>query len=193
MAGQSPPNLISITERLREAGAKDRVSVDEIEAAVGRGNHMALMLVSALLVVTPLSGIPGVSTACGVAIVAISVDLMLRRRRLNLPEGLRRRSIKGAALARVAAAFEAPLRWLHRRTQRRFAVLFRRPLLYLPQAICLLSGLVMPFLEFIPLTSSIVGTGVALVAISLLTRDGLFCLLAMIPYAGLAYVLAIAL
>jgi hypothetical protein len=54
-----------------------------------------------------------------------------------------------------------------------------------PQTLCLVSGLTMPLLELVPFTSLIVASGVFLLALSMLVRDGLLFLLALLPYAGL--------
>jgi hypothetical protein len=44
------------------------------------------------------------------------------------------------------------------------------------QAMCLICGLSMPFLELVPFSSSILGMAVLFFATSLITRDGLFVL-----------------
>ena len=44
-------------------------------------------------------------------------------------------------------------------------------------AACILAGLAMPFLELLPLTSSILATAVTLIGLGLLVRDGLLALL----------------
>jgi hypothetical protein len=43
--------------------------------------------------------------------------------------------------------------------------------------------MIMPLLEFVPFTSSIIGVGVALLALGILTRDGLLTIIGMLPYA----------
>ena len=52
------------------------------------------------------------------------------------------------------------------------------------QAICLCCGLVMPLLEFIPFTSSMMGVVVSLLAFGLLARDGVFVLLGFLAIGG---------
>ena len=79
--------------------------------------------------------------------------------------------------------------WIDRHSHNRLSVLFHRPLIYLPVILSLLSGMMMPFLEFIPFSSSVAAIGVSFLALSLLTRDGLFFLLALLPYAGLGWLI----
>ena len=54
-------------------------------------------------------------------------------------------------------------------------------------ALCLICGLAMPVLELVPFTSSFLGGAVALLAISIIVRDGLFASLA---FAVIAAVIA---
>jgi hypothetical protein len=45
----------------------------------------------------------------------------------------------------------------------------------------------MPLLEFVPFTSSFVAVGVFMLALSMLLRDGLLFLIALLPYAAMIY------
>jgi hypothetical protein len=81
------------------------------------------------------------------------------------------------------------IKWIDRHSRSRLRFLFRRPLIWVPQLLCLFTGLMMPFLEFIPFSSSIVAIGVALLVMSMLTEDGMFFLLAMLPYALAIYLI----
>ena len=77
-------------------------------------------------------------------------------------------------------------RWIQRQTRRRIGILFPRPLSYVPLLVCVAAGFAMPFLEIIPFSGSIVASGVFLIALSFVTRDGLLALLSLLPFAGLA-------
>jgi hypothetical protein len=50
----------------------------------------------------------------------------------------------------------------------------------------------MPLLEFVPFSSSVMGVGVALLALGILTRDGLVILFGLIPYAVVGWLIAVA-
>ena len=64
-------------------------------------------------------------------------------------------------------------------------VLVWPPILWVAQALCLICGLMMPFLELVPFTSSILGTVVLLLSFGMLARDGLFMLLGFATIGGL--------
>ena len=182
--------LGDVADRIKDTSSQDRVTAADIVDAVGKRSLHALLLVPALLAATPLSGIPGLSMVCGLLIALISVQLLLSFDRVRLPGVLMRRSVDGPTLRSALDKSRPVISWIDRRTRRRLTGLFHRPVIYVPELLCLLSGLVMPVLEFIPFSASIVATGVCLLALSRLTRDGLFFILAMVPYAGLGTLLA---
>ena len=47
----------------------------------------------------------------------------------------------------------------------------------------------MPLLEFVPFSSSIMGVGVALLALGILTRDGIVILLGLVPYGVVGWLI----
>ncbi len=178
--------LAAIADKLRQITEQEVVSVDDIVTTLGPGSSLPLVLVTSLIVVSPASGIPGLPTVVGLLIALVSAERMLNFEDIYLPGALRRRYVKGKTLRSGLDRMQPVIDWFDRNTRNRLGFLFHRPLIYLPLALSMVSGLAMPFLEVIPFSSSIVATGVFLLTMSLLTRDGLFFLLAMIPYGGLA-------
>ena len=183
-------SLSAIIDRVVAASHRDRVTVREIVEAIGRRSFLPLLLLPALVAATPLSGIPGLTAICGLLIATISAEMLLRFDHLRLPRPLMRRGVEGRRLREGLEKVRPVVTWLDRHTRNRLSGLFHRPMIYIPQALCLASGLLMPFLEVIPFSGSIVATGVCLLALSLLTRDGLFFVLALLPYAGLGLLAA---
>lgn len=152
--------------------------------AIGGRGIIPFLLLPALLTMSPLSGVPGFSATAGIIITIVSVYMLLNRDGISLPGFIERRTVDGARLERALARIQPFVDWIDRRTRPRWHLLFKRPIIWVPQGLCLLSGMVMPFLEFIPFTSSIVATGVFLLALSLLVRDGGLFIIALLPYAA---------
>lgn len=178
----TPATLPEIIDRIIAAAEPETVSLRRLVESFGRASFTPVLLLPALAVATPLSGIPLFSSLMGVMIALVAVQMLLRRRHLWLPDWILRREISGA---RVRSAFERlkPVgAWIDRRTTQRFKVITRRPLIFIPQLICVLSGVLMPPLEFVPFSSSVVGIGVAFLALGMLTRDGVVTLIALLPY-----------
>lgn len=64
--------------------------------------------------------------------------------------------------------------WLDDHARRRMLFMVRGPMRKLLELMCILCGAVMPFLEIVPFSSSILGLAVMMISTALLTRDGLF-------------------
>jgi hypothetical protein len=159
------------------------VKVADLLSALGDKSILSAMLLPALIAATPLSGIPGLSAVCGLLIALLSFELIFNFRRIYLPEKLQERSIDAGKLDSTLEKLSPAIKWIDRHSQARLKFLFHRPMIWLPQLLCLVSGLAMPLLEFIPFSASVAATGATLLIISMLTEDGIFFLLAMFPYA----------
>ena len=189
MTSQQPRTLGELADSISSVSDRDKVSVDEIVDAVGHRSLVPLLLVPALLCATPLSGIPGVSMVAGVAIAIISFQLLMSVEEVWLPRRLLRQTVDGKSLDKALRSARPVISWIDRHSHNRLSALFHPPLIYLPVILSLLSGMMMPCLEFIPFSSSVAAIGVSFLALSLLTRDGLFFLLALLPYAGLGWLI----
>ncbi|MGK7653615.1 MULTISPECIES: exopolysaccharide biosynthesis protein [unclassified Roseovarius] len=188
---QTPTNhpLTDVISRIRSVADRPEVSVGTILEAAGQAGVLPLIFVPALIAATPLSGIPGVSMVCGVLIALFSAELILGMKEFYLPDRLKRKTIDGDKLDHAMKRITPVMQWIERHTGQRLSFLFHRPLLWVPQGICLLSGMAMPFLEFIPFSGSVAATGVCLLVMAMLTRDGVVFVLALLPYAVGAWLL----
>lgn len=185
VAEDDEPALSSITAVLDRAmieAVRDQVRVEHLAEAFGRAGFLPLMMLPAALVVSPLSGIPLFSSLCGITIFLIAVQLLFGRHCIWLPRWLKNRHIAGPRLARGLTRIKPFAAWLDRHAHKRLGVLFFPPLWFLLPIICAFAGLSMPFLELLPFTSSFLGMTVLLISLAMLTRDGLWVLIAMIPF-----------
>ena len=178
-------DVLDQTDALLREGA-DGVRVLDLMDELGVKSVAAVLLAPSLALVSPLSGIPLFSSACGITIALISVQMLMGRNHLWMPEMLSKRSLPADKTQYAIRALRAFAAWLDRRFKRRLTSLLTPPFLRVIQGICLLCGLIMPFLEIVPFTSSVLGGVVALLALSMLTGDGL---IALVTVAGLGLAL----
>jgi len=171
------------------AAHTDTVSIREVVNAVGDASFAPILLLPALAVATPLSGIPLFSSLMGVVIVLVAMQMILQNNHLWLPGWLLRRNAKGPVVRRAFQRLYPVAKWLDARTDRRLSILCHRPFVVLPQLVCVVSGLMMPVLEFVPFSSSIVGMGVAILAIGMLTKDGVLVVFGLVPYTVVGYLI----
>ena len=157
-------------------GLTDRtaLTLGDLLDGFGEAAFHPVLIALALIVVSPLSGIPLLSTVIGLMIATVSAQLLFGRRRIWLPQALRRRSISAERLHRTMPRMRRFADWLDRKARRRLRVLVTPPFDTVPKAACFACGFAMPVLELVPFSSSLLGTAVVFLATALLTRDGLF-------------------
>lgn len=153
------------------------VTVARLTEELGHNSLAAVLAVPALAVASPLSGVPLFSSACGVLICLVSGQMLLGRPHLWLPDWLGRRKIRGGKANKALSAMRGIADWLDRHSAERLTVVLSQPFVSVIRLICLLCGALMPALEIVPFTSSILGAAVGLLAVSMLTRDGLIAVL----------------
>jgi hypothetical protein len=190
-AGEGGP-VRAVIRRLDALTERESLELRHILDAFGETAFLPVLIVLAMIVVSPLSGIPLLPTVFGTMIALVSLQLLLGKPRIWLPAMLSRRRISGARLHGALRRLQRIADWLDRTARDRMRLLVSPPLDALPKGACVLAGASMPLLELVPFSSSILAGAVALFATGLLTRDGLFALLAA-ALMGLAALIPLAL
>ena len=155
----------------------DGLTIQQMLNRVGPRSFGAILLVPALILVSPISIIPFMPTIGGLIILTIATQAFFGRRHMWIPHVLGRRKLNTEQLCKVVTYLRRPAAWLDRNSRDRLRFLTATPL----DRVALLSVMTVaatwPFLEIVPMFTSISAGGVALVAFSLMVRDG-FILLA---------------
>lgn len=177
-------SITDLVDRVSHASDDDQTSVAQIVQALGQTSFLPNMMIPALAVVSPLSGVPLFSSICGLTIALVAVQMLIQRDHIWLPDFLMRKHLRTQRVRKATDWMKKPARFLDRITKERLRLLVHRPFLWVTQLICLLCGLTMPFLELVPFTSSLMGVVVCLFAFGMLARDGLFTLLGLGALGG---------
>lgn len=177
-----------IVDRLEAAVERGALTVGTLVQEFGDSSFLPALIVPALLVVSPLSGIPLFSTLCGVMIAFISAQMILARNHLWLPQRLMGMGINRDRARTALKKLRRVSDWLDRNARSRMGLLTSAPARMALKLLCLLCGLTMPFLELVPFSSSLLGGAVVLMATALLARDGLFALAGSVAVLGAAYI-----
>lgn len=186
--------LEEVVARLDQAGQGESISVQDMLEALGQRSFAPLLLAPSLLLVSPLSGVPGAGTAGAVIIAVVAFHLMLGRERLWLPGLVLRRSVSRERLRQATRFLKRPAAFVDRLIGPRLTFLTRGFFPRVIGAICLAIALVMPPLELVPMTNSMSAAAISAFALALLAHDGLLALLALAAasaglYWGLGYLL----
>jgi hypothetical protein len=163
-----------------QAGARGRefVSVGEMMDSVGRRSFGPLVLLAGVILVTPLSGVPGIPTLMGLLTLLTLGQLFLGLNHFWLPGWIVQRRIARHRL-------EKGLQWLRpfalrvdRFTRPRLTFIVQGPGLYLMALGCMVISVAMPATELVPFSSSIAGLALTAFGLAMISRDGLLALFA---------------
>ncbi len=156
----------------------DRVSLSIVIEAVGNRSFGSLLVMAGVLLVSPLSGIPGMPTIMGIFLLLIAVQLLFRRKHFWLPRWLMKRSVAGPKLYKAVNWLRPPARFIDRWLRPRLTVFISGMCLYLIVITCLAIAVSLPVMELLPFSASTAGAVLTLFGLSLVAHDGFIGLLA---------------
>ena len=185
-----PESVRDVLDCVEETGeVHTRVSVADVVERIGEGAFAPLMLVPALVMISPLTVILGVATACGLVIALIAFQMAIGRERLWLPGFVLRQTVSSRRLDRAVARFAGPARFIDAVTCKRLAVLVDPPFTRLWALLCMALALIVPVFELVPMSATIIASAIALFALAMLARDGLLALCGLGVLGGSSWLL----
>lgn len=147
----------------------DRVSLADIQEALGHKSICVWLLVLALPMVLPIPA-PGISVALGVPLMLVSAQLMLGYRHAWLPALLTRRSLSRSDYAAIVASMQPTIRWMERLIRPRAPWLANHWVSIPAGLICLILAAIITLP--VPLGHVVPGTAICLLALGLMEGDG---------------------
>lgn len=176
---KNPHSVCEILDCLDEvAEQNDEVSIGDVLDAIGSRSYGPFILVPALIVVTPIGGIPGVPTFFSAVIALIAVQILFGRDHIWLPGFVKRRSVsakkveKSSEKLRKIAGFLD--KWFHGRLEVLTKGIPVKIAALLIIGLCVLT----PPLELLPFAAAGPMLAIAAFGLALMVRDGLLMLVA---------------
>lgn len=173
MHGNQHRPIQDILDRLRGVTDAPTVTFVAILRAMDQGGQPVLLLLPALILVSPLSGIPGLSSLGGLTIALVAFQILLGRDAIWLPGFILRRELATARLTWAISKLDRAAALIDRKTATRAQWVFGFPGRQLLLLICLLCGMIMPFFELVPFSATSLAIVISFLATALLVRDGL--------------------
>ncbi|MCW5719464.1 MAG: exopolysaccharide biosynthesis protein [Bauldia sp.] len=160
---------LSAILRELESRPEERISIYDIAAAFGDRAFSAIMLVFGLLTMAAI--VPGSSIITGAPLFLVAAQMVAGRKTLWLPEKLGNRTVAPSDISRLNARFLKFLRRMERLLQPRLPILFAPMSIRVLGLVCFVLSaiIVLP----IPLGNLAPGFSIAIIALAILTRDGL--------------------
>ncbi len=168
--------LTHLLDAVAQAADREVVTVRDVISEIGDRSITPFILMIALLLVSPISGIPMVPTITAVIICLLSAQALLGRKRLWLPAFLMDRAVAGRNLKSAVAWLRRPAAWIDRHSHPRLQFLTVGPMRFLTLLQCTIIPLGWPALEILPTVTSFGAGTIALLVFGLFTRDGLYVL-----------------
>ncbi|MEJ2164161.1 MAG: exopolysaccharide biosynthesis protein [Desulfobacterales bacterium] len=174
-------NLEQLIDQIdRTAEDKDRVTLSAVIEAIGHRSFGPLLLMAGLVILAPIIGdIPGIPTIMGVLVFLSAGQLLFRRSHFWLPSWLLNRSVARNKLRRSLQRLRPVGRFIDRFSRPRLSALTRGAGLYITALACLLVAVVIPVMELIPFSANLAGSALTIFGLSLIARDGLLALFAL--------------
>jgi hypothetical protein len=163
-----------------EAGAQARafVSIEQMMDSVGRRSFGPMVLLAGVILVTPLSGVPGIPTLMGLLTLLTLGQVLLGRTHFWLPGWIVKREIPRQRLYQGLKWLRPSARRIDRLTRPRFTLMVSGPGLYVMALACMVISVAMPATEVVPFSSSIAGLALTAFGLAMISKDGLLALFA---------------
>lgn len=182
--------LTEMLDRLEFAERdNDQVKVDAMLDIIGRRSFGPLLLLPGLLVLSPLSGVPGVPSLAGLMVLLLSGQLLIGRRHFWMPSWLLNRCVPHRRLQQSMRFMRPVARWIDRLLRPRLTFLVESYSVYFVAVMCALVAITMPPLELMPFAATSAGVAITAFGLALIGRDGLMALLALAFCLGCGFLL----
>lgn len=180
-APSRPREMARLLRRLaqlaRQPRDSDHVTLAEVFGDLGDRSFPTMILIPSLVLVSPLSAIPGMTGTLGLTIALLLGQRLFGRQALWVPQWLGRLRIPSKKLEAGVLWLRRPAAWMDRMLAPRLTTFADGTLKRLPMAVVTMSACCLPLLEFLPMSGTTMGAAITLYAAGLLARDGRFVLL----------------
>lgn len=188
---EEPEDLQTLIANLRKAGdAEQPVTIECMLQATGERSVGALLLVPGLLVLSPLSGIPGLPSVFAVMVALIAGQLLIGRRHLWLPQWLLQRTAPRSKYDRALAFLKRPATFVDRLLRPRLKFLTQGLAVRGNALLCIAIAATMPPLEIIPFGNTTAGAALSILGVGMMARDGLMILVAIAFFLLLVFLVS---
>lgn len=154
----------------------EQVSIGLIQEIAGRRAAGPMLLLPALIVISPLSIIPGLPTMVGLNTILVAGQVLLGCDRLWLPNWLKHRCISAKYASKLLRFLTPVGRVADKVAKPRAKLLTSAPLRRLGAGVCVLVGCIMPVLEVVPFTSTWAASIIAVYGLAITAKDGFLAL-----------------
>lgn len=177
---KEPEGVEDVIGELDElASGQDKVCIGDVLDDFGARSFGPVIMLFALIELTPVGAIPGAPTAIASIIALIAIQLFFGKDHIWMPQFVQNRSIDSRKLHKALGKLRGIAHWLDGHSRDRLRPLTKGIWLRIAALAILVLCLTIPPLEFLPFASSGPMLAIAAIGLALLVRDGLVMLFAL--------------
>lgn len=173
---EEPHSVGDVLDKLRELADEsedgDGVQLGHAVEAFGSRGYGPFLVVTPLIEISPLGGVPGVPTTLAVIIFLIAIQIVIGREHLWLPGFLAKRTVSADKVRKVADKSEGIARFLDKWFHGRLPKLTQGPFVRIAGALVILLTLTVPPLEILPFATTAPMLAILAFGLALMVRDG---------------------
>jgi len=185
MDERHPRDLESILDRiLASTEGESRVGVDDLLRAFGSRSFGPLLVAPSVLTISPIGAIPLAPAVFNVFVILVCVQHIAGLNAPWVPRLLRERTVSRHKLERAARHLRPWARRVDALLGPRLVFLTRPPVDRALAAVAALLAASIFIIGLVPFAAAVPSSGIALIGLSVATRDGLVALLALASVGG---------
>lgn len=169
---RAPENLSDVLDQLVDNTEGENASLGDVIDALDSRSFGPVLLVPAVLAVSPLGAIPGVSILTGALIFVIAAQMLIARSHIWLPDRIVKFSFQREKLVDAVNSTRPWAEWIEPWIHNRLAFLIDPPFRpAIAVMVMILAALFIP-LAFLPFAVAVPGIAISLIALGMTAKDG---------------------
>ena len=187
--GKNADSIGDVVDGVEDIAEKqDEVAIDDLLVNFGDRSFAPLMLILALIGVTPVGAIPSVPTILGLCIAIIAAQMAWGRDHVWLPGFVTRRGVDSERLTKGKDKLRKVASVLDAIAKGRLKSLASGPARRVTAGLIVVLCLALPVLEIVPFAAAAPFLAIAILSLALMVRDGLVLLIGgAVALAALGY------
>lgn len=174
--------ITDVLQQILDKTSGEEIKFGEIVKLLESRGFGSLFMAPALIALLPTGAIPGIPSICGIAIFLIAIQILLGNKHPWIPEKFRKITFKREKLVSAIEKIEPVTKKLDQWFKPRLSILTEGFAKRLIALLCAIVGLSMIPLEVIPFAAALPALAVILLAIGLITNDGVVILFAVLAF-----------
>lgn len=187
--GKQADSIGEVVDGLEDVADKqDKVAIDDLLDEFGDRSFAPLMLILALIGITPVGAIPSVPTILGLCIAVIAAQMAWGRDHVWLPKFVTARGVKSERLTKDKDKLDKVANVMDSIAKQRLKALASGPARRVAAGLIVVLCLALPVLELVPFAAAAPFLSIAILSLALMVRDGLVLLIGgAVALAALTY------